>query len=260
MSVKYWVRVKPQDKAKGHVRVRQYVPEAGHMFEGGDGITQIPNWYHVEEDLARALKRYHQNDRVETSPLVFDIVDDETRKQLDIDEENERKQRLGLIPRPPSQSDPRLHARTIDLSPPPQPVDESPVVTRTSVKAAAPAPAPTPTPTPAPTPPTPLSAAPTPPAGTRVGGGRASAVANLERWSRPDYPDDPSDDALADGEDLTPPVAPVGRPAREKPPTVEVGVTTAHVALASPTEPPSQPAPARPKRSRAKKPADSGTP
>jgi len=87
-----YARVKPYDPARGHFVQRFFVPWMGRVIEGGDGKYQAIGWVRVTEKQAVLLKQYRQNDRDgDMSPLVFDIVDEDQRRKIDVAEENARR-------------------------------------------------------------------------------------------------------------------------------------------------------------------------
>lgn len=107
-----YARIKPYNPKKRHLRVRTVVD--GSLFQGGDGINQIPAWYRVDRQLAERLMRMRQIDGDPDSPRVFDIVTEERRRHIDQIEEGIRKSVLGIGV--PISSIPDGRAPTRDLS------------------------------------------------------------------------------------------------------------------------------------------------
>ncbi len=93
----YYVRIKPYDAQKGHVRRRQYFDEIGRAIDGGTGQPgDIPEWVKVTQGQAMALSVYRQNDDNQNSPAVLDIVTEEERERVDHAESQLRAATLGL--------------------------------------------------------------------------------------------------------------------------------------------------------------------
>lgn len=78
------VRLKPYDKAKGHI-LRRF------NFQGKLFIVE-KGWYTVDDSLAEELKQVHSIPDNENSPLAFDICTAAEAKKLD---ELEQKRKLS---------------------------------------------------------------------------------------------------------------------------------------------------------------------
>lgn len=107
----YWVRVKPYNPARGHVIKRYHA--AGRMWHGGDGLTQIPHWVKVTEQLAKKLATFHQSDRDPYAPRIFDIVTEEKKRFIEKQEDEIRRQIRGGVA---INAMPDVSARSLDLT------------------------------------------------------------------------------------------------------------------------------------------------
>ena len=100
----YYVRIKPHNPKRGHVRRRTLVPELGRPINGGTGkVGDIPEWIPVPRDKAIALTKYHQDDNDLDSPLVFDICTKRERELIDHREAQQRMAGLGMAGMPPAE-------------------------------------------------------------------------------------------------------------------------------------------------------------
>lgn len=93
----YYVRIKPFNKQRGHVRTRQFVRELGRPINGGTGQPgSIPEWVRVSPDIAMSMSIYKQNEEDPMSPPVFDIVTEHERQRIDQAEAQLRAASMGL--------------------------------------------------------------------------------------------------------------------------------------------------------------------
>jgi hypothetical protein len=94
-----WLRLKPENKARGLKRRRTQIPELGMVIKGGSGAPgDIPIWYAVPVELVDALREYTQEEDDPMSPPLFDIVNDAERADMDQKEEAWRRAKMGVGP------------------------------------------------------------------------------------------------------------------------------------------------------------------
>jgi hypothetical protein len=135
---KMYVRIKPYNKALGHLRRRQYINELKQVAIGGTGAPgDIPQWYEVDEGQAEGVKRYRQDEGNPMSPQVFDVVSAAQRAEIDSAEEMWRRSQIGISGRPDiiarqteAQTRAQTKAQTVHTMPRPQeaPPQESPSI------------------------------------------------------------------------------------------------------------------------------------
>ena len=96
---RYWVRLKPMDKQRGHLRRGQFIPQLGMVLKGGTGAPgDVPVWAAVENPQhAYEISQLLQNDmKPHTSAFLCDVVTDEQRAQIDRIEEAYRMSSAGM--------------------------------------------------------------------------------------------------------------------------------------------------------------------
>ena len=95
-----YLRMKPQDKARGYVRARQFIDELNCVVKGGTGrLGDVPTWYEVEPEMAGELEqKYRQGPDFHDPrfPPLFDVANAEQRAAIDAAEESMRKASIGF--------------------------------------------------------------------------------------------------------------------------------------------------------------------
>jgi hypothetical protein len=93
----YYVRLKPYNKRRGHLRLRMLVREIGRPINGGTGeVGQVPEWIRLPRDKAAGCKKYHQDDQNPDSPLCFDIATEAQMVEINRQEDQQRMASLGM--------------------------------------------------------------------------------------------------------------------------------------------------------------------
>lgn len=144
----YFVRIKPYNEKRGHLRRRTLVPELGRPINGGTGkIGDIPEWMPVDRARAITLTRYHQDGNNPDSPLVFDICTKRERELIDHREGQQRMAGLGMAGIPPAEVIRRQPQMQAKIRPLPSTVpsaerygSQAPVIGNTKARTAPPAP------------------------------------------------------------------------------------------------------------------------
>lgn len=128
----YFVRIKPYDPKRKHLRKRQYFAELGRAINGGTGAPgDIPEWVRVNRPQAMALAQYLQDDNDPMSPAVLDVVTPEERTAIDAAEEQHRMAMLGMAGFTPqammqaAQRPGHMRARTASFTPKAAPVAQA---------------------------------------------------------------------------------------------------------------------------------------
>ena len=94
----FYVRLKIYNPKQRCVRKRHHIghPKINQLFKGGDGIKEIPLWYKVNLEQAQILSQYKQDEADPFSPMLFDIVDEQTYGQIARQEAVARQHLLGV--------------------------------------------------------------------------------------------------------------------------------------------------------------------
>jgi len=125
-SDSYFVRIKPYNKQRGHVRRNQFFAELGRLLKGGTGQPgSIPEWAGpVDRNTAISLAKYRQRPYDPYSEPVCDIVTAEEKVGIDRSESQYRAATLGLAGVTPQQiidqlgpGSSQLNARTTSAAP-----------------------------------------------------------------------------------------------------------------------------------------------
>lgn len=108
----YYARIKPVNPKRRHFRVRMHC--LGRLWQGGDGIQEIPKWYRVNRAQAEALAQFKQDRNDAYSEPVFDILTEADKNKIDLAETEFRMSVRGLAARTITEM-PKVQSQVEDL-------------------------------------------------------------------------------------------------------------------------------------------------